>query len=66
MNKRLKHILIVAVVLILLNIINQGYYTRIDLTKDKRYTIAKVTEDLINKIDKQLLIKVYLEGYFPS
>jgi gliding-associated putative ABC transporter substrate-binding component GldG len=66
MNKRLKHILIVAVVLILLNIINQGYYTRIDLTKDKRYTIAKVTEDLINKIDKQLLIKVYLDGDFPS
>ena len=66
MNKRLKHILIVAVVLILLNIMNQGYYTRIDLTKDKRYTIAKVTEDLINKIDKQLLIKVYLEGDFPS
>ena len=66
MNKRLKHILIVAVVLILLNIMNQGYYTRIDLTKDNRYTIAKVTEDLINKIDKQLLIKVYLEGDFPS
>ena len=36
MNKRLKHILIVAVVLILLNIMNQGYYTRIDLTKDNR------------------------------
>jgi len=66
MNKRLKHILIVAVVLILLNIMNQGYYTRIDLTKDNRYTIAKVTEGLINKIDKQLLIKVYLEGDFPS
>jgi len=66
MNKRLKHILIVAVVLILLNIMNQGYYTRIDLTKDNRYTIAKVTEGLINKIDKQLKIKVYLEGDFPS
>ena len=66
MNKRLKHILGLALVLILLNIMSQGYYTRIDLTKDNRYTIAKVTEDLINKIDKQLLIKVYLEGDFPS
>jgi len=66
MNKRFKHILYLALVLILLNIMNQGYYTRIDLTKDNRYTIAKVTEDLINKIDKQLLIKVYLEGNFPS
>ena len=51
---------------ILFNIINQKFYTRIDLTKDNRYTIAKVTEDLINKIDKQLLITVYLEGDFPS
>ena len=66
MNKRLKHILKLALVLILFNIINQRFYTRIDLTKDNRYTIAKVTEDLINKIDKQLLIKVYLEGDFPS
>ena len=66
MNKRLKHILKLALVLILINIINQRFYTRIDLTKDNRYTIAKVTEDLINKIDKQLLIKVYLEGDFPS
>jgi ABC-2 type transport system permease protein len=66
MNKRLKHILKLALVLILFNIINQKFYTRIDLTKDNRYTIAKVTEDLINKIDKQLLIKVYLEGDFPS
>ena len=66
MNKRLKHILKLALVLILINIINQRFYTRIDLTKDNRYTFAKVTEDLINKIDKQLLIKVYLEGDFPS
>ena len=36
------------------------------MTSDKRYTLASVTKEVINKIDKQLLIKVYLEGDFPS
>ena len=66
MNKRVRHIFSLAIALILLNIFNQRLYTRIDLTSDKRYTLASVTKEVINKIDKQLLIKVYLEGYFPS
>ena len=66
MNKRVRHIFSLAIVLILLNIFNQRLYTRIDLTSDKRYTLASVTKEVINKIDKQLLIKVYLEGDFPS
>ena len=66
MNKRVRNIFSLAIVLILLNIFNQRLYTRIDLTSDKRYTLASVTKEVINKIDKQLLIKVYLEGDFPS
>ena len=66
MPKKIKHICGLALVLILLNILNQSFYTRIDLTSDKRYTLASVTKEVINKIDKQLLIKVYLEGDFPS
>ena len=66
MNKRVRHIFSLAIALILINIFNQRLYTRIDLTSDKRYTLASVTKEVINKIDKQLLIKVYLEGDFPS
>lgn len=66
MNKKIKHTLYLATVLILLNILNQGFYTRIDLTSDNRFTLASVTKKIINNIDKQLLIKVYLEGDFPS
>ena len=66
MNKRVKHILYLATLLILLNTTSQRVYKRIDLTSDKRYTLAPITKEVINKIDKQLLIKVYLEGDFPS
>ena len=66
MNKRVRHIFSLAIVLILLNIFNQRLYTRIDFTSYKSYTLSSVTKEVINKIDKQLLIKVYLEGDFPS
>ena len=66
MSKKLKHSIFLFIIIIVVNLVSQGFYNRIDLTKDNRYTIAKVTEGLINKIDKQLLIKVYLEGDFPS
>ena len=66
MSKKLKHSLYLFIILIVLNIVNQGFYNRIDLTTDNRYTLAKVTKDIIANIDKQLIVKVYLEGDFPS
>ena len=66
MSKKLKHSIYLFITLIVLNIVSQGYYNRIDLTTDNRYTLAKVTKDIIANIDKQLIVKVYLEGDFPS
>ena len=66
MSKKLKHSLYLFIILIVLNIVNQGFYNRIDLTTDNRYTLAKVTKDIVANIDKQLIVKVYLEGDFPS
>jgi ABC-2 type transport system permease protein len=66
MSKKLKHSIYLFITLIVLNIVSQDYYNRIDLTTDNRYTLAKVTKDIIANIDKQLIVKVYLEGDFPS
>lgn len=66
MNKSIKNIALVSVLLIALNVINQSYYKRLDLTADKRYTLSKTTNTIISKIDKNLFISVYLEGDFPS
>ena len=66
MSKKLKHSIYLFITLIVLNIVSQDFYNRIDLTTDNRYTLAKVTKDIIGNIDKQLIVKVYLEGDFPS
>ena len=66
MNKNIKKISFLVVILVVLNIINQSFYKRLDLTADKRYTLSKTTNSILSKVDKPLYITVYLEGDFPS
>ena len=66
MNKKIKNTAALFIGLILLNIINQSFYKRFDLTKDKRYTLSKTTKNILSNIDRSLFISVYLEGDFPS
>ena len=66
MNKQLKHIALIAFLLVTINVINQSFFLRFDLTQDKRYTVTKVTNNILDKITDDLLIRVYLEGDFPA
>ncbi len=66
MNKKLKNIILLLAGLLILNYTSQSKYKRFDLTKDKRYTLSSVTKSIIEKIDKQLIVRVYLEGDFPT
>jgi gliding-associated putative ABC transporter substrate-binding component GldG len=65
MRSNIQHIVIVLFGLLILNSIATKFYFRWDLTADKRYTLSKTTKNLLNKIDENVLIKVYLKGDFP-
>ena len=66
MNKKIKKTAIVIVGILVLNFLSNSFFKRFDLTKDKRYTLSEVTVDLLNELDTDLIINVYLEGDFPS
>ena len=66
MNKKLTNSLFLIIGLIAINVINQSFYQRFDLTEDQRYTFSETTKTILSKIDKPLFITVYLEGDFPS
>ena len=53
------------IILILINIVSSYYFTRIDLTNDKRYSISKETQNLIKEIDDIIYFKIYLHGDIP-
>ncbi len=66
MKNRYLQALVLLIVLLLINIASNGIYKRFDLTKDQRYTLGEASEAILDKIDEPVLIKVYLEGDFPS
>jgi len=64
--KNYKQIPIIVIVLVILNLISSSFYKRFDLTSDTRYTLSEVTNIILDKIDDPVIIRVYLEGDFPS
>jgi len=55
-------IIIVLGILIIVNVLAQFFYTHIDLTQDKRFTLSDSTLDLVDDIDDNVYIQVLLEG----
>lgn len=52
--------------LVALNFISSKVYQRFDLTEDKRYTLSQPAINILDNIDEPIVIKVYLEGDFPT
>jgi ABC-2 type transport system permease protein len=58
--------LIFVIVLIVLNVVGQLFYTRFDFTKEKRYTLTQKTKDNLQKVNEELTITVFLAGEMPA
>ena len=53
------YISILVAILLLLNLIGRNWYKRFDLTDNKMYSLSKSSEDVVEKIDDLLTMKVY-------
>ena len=56
---------LIVIVLILINLVGSYYFFRIDLTKDKKYSISKETKEILRNIDDIIYFKIYLHGDIP-
>jgi len=70
-NKQLiqKHIvqyLVLVVVLVIVAAISANTFFRIDLTSEKRYTLASSTREVLRNLDAPVYFRVYLAGDLPS
>ncbi len=57
---------LVLALLVFLNLILSGYFFRVDMTKEKRYSLSKASKELASKVTDVMYVKVYLEGDFPA
>jgi ABC-2 type transport system permease protein len=60
------NLLLGLIIVVLVNVLSQYLFTRIDLTAEKRYTLSDGTKDLLEKLDDVIYFRVYLEGDFPQ
>ena len=58
-------LLLVLLTIILVNIISGFLFTRVDLTSEKRYSLAPATKKVIRKLDDVMFFKVNLSGDLP-
>ena len=58
--------LLLLIVLLAINLLSSFVHTRIDLTKEKRYTLTKASRNLLAGLDDDVQIDVFLKGEFPA
>ncbi len=67
MKKKIKHIAIILIALIAINVIGNKAFKRFDLTKDKRYTLSESAINILKDVESPITIDVFLDGdEFPS
>ena len=62
----LKYLALFIAGVALINILSGFFYTRVDFTKEERYTLSPITKSLLNNLPEDLQVTVYLEGDFPA
>ena len=66
-RKRDLNILIIALAgIVILNVLSSFFFTRIDFTAEKRYTLSEITKTILADLDDEVQVTVYLEGEFPA
>lgn len=66
MKSNLARITLFIGILVGINVIAAFMFFRWDLTQEKRYTISDATKKLLQNLEHQVVIKVYLTGDFPA
>lgn len=58
-------ILFTAILLILVNLLSRQNYFRIDLTRDKKYTLANITKETVKKLKDTVTVSAYFSEDLP-
>lgn len=65
-RKNLLYFFVGLGIIIVLNVLAAQFFFRVDLTEDKRYTISPATRQLLENLDDQVFVTIYLSGDLPA
>ncbi len=59
------NLLLLTAILIIINIISEMWFFRIDLTENKQYSLSKVTENVLDNLDETVTVTAYFTKDLP-
>jgi gliding-associated putative ABC transporter substrate-binding component GldG len=59
------NIVVFVVVLVLVNLVAVNFFTRVDLTEGKVYTLSKASKNLVRNLKDKLVVKAYFSKDLP-
>ncbi|MBP7496677.1 MAG: GldG family protein [Bacteroidales bacterium] len=59
------YFLLIVGVIVLLNIISDSFFFRLDFTGDKRYTLSGATKDILKSLKEPVTVKAYFSENLP-
>ncbi len=57
---------IIIGIIIAVNVISSRLFTRVDLTKNKTYTLSTISKDIVKSLNDKLVIKAYFSDNLPA
>jgi len=61
----LTYILLIAGIIVLVNIVSDRFFLRLDFTADKRYTLSQATKDILGTIKQPITVTGYFSEELP-
>ena len=65
-NSILIQLLIFIAIVVVVNLIADKLFFRLDFTADGRYTLSRATKDLLNDLDDVVTVKAYFSEELPT
>jgi len=65
MKKTSISILLIVVILVVINLLSDQFFFRIDLTEDQQYTLSNATEDIMKSLENPITVKAYFSENLP-
>ena len=66
MKKTTSYLLILIGIVILVNILSDNFFLRLDFTADKRYTLSNATKDILRDLDEPVTVSAYFSKDVPA
>lgn len=65
LNKIQISILLMIGIVVIVNLIADQFYLRLDFTEDKQYTLSEATRDILKNLDEPVTVKAYFSENLP-